>query len=188
VTFLECAVGGPTVIFDQTVARKETTRAWVAPPKRNRLLAFDGSRLHGVLPGAGAGAAGGRRLTFMANFWATDPCAGDAADPENTRGATPFPPAGARWPADFIGPREPFAAETRAKSTAAVDLGDIVQSLDGAPVKKAPDLISDGTFFDCLEILGCEARSAATAPQPPPASTIRDALARFKRRRQGRAQ
>ena len=79
VTFLEASVGGPTIIFDQTVANKRSTRAWEAPARPNRLLVFDGSLLHGVLPG---GRGQGRRTTFMANFWRDDPRA-RRADKEN---------------------------------------------------------------------------------------------------------
>ena len=99
VTFLEASVGGPTIIFDQTVANKRSTRAWVAAARPNRLLVFDGSLLHGVLPG---GRGQGRRTTFMANFWRDDPRAGDASDNEATRGTNIlFPPPHCDWPADF---------------------------------------------------------------------------------------
>ena len=98
VTFLEASVGGPTIIFDQTVANKRSTRAWVAPARPNRLLVFDGSLLHGVVPG---GRGQGRRTTFMANFWRDDPRAGDASDREATGHQHPVSAAGLEWPADF---------------------------------------------------------------------------------------
>ena len=59
---------------DQTFG-SEASRCWAAAPRANRLLAFDGRALHGVLPGAGA--APGRRVTFMVNFWACDPTGGN---------------------------------------------------------------------------------------------------------------
>ena len=67
------AAGGPTLVTDQTFG-SAASRCWAAAPRANRLLAFDGRALHGVLPGAGS--APGRRVTFMVNFWACDPTGG----------------------------------------------------------------------------------------------------------------
>ena len=70
------------------------------PARPNRLLVFDGSLLHGVLPG---GRGHGRRTTFMANFWRDDSARGRTRPTERRRGAPTslFPPPHCDWPADF---------------------------------------------------------------------------------------
>jgi len=157
VTFLEASVGGPTLVFDQTVGNKVATRAWLAAAKPNRLLVFGGALLHGVLPGNGEG----RRTTFMANFWASDPRAGDASDREATRGTNIlYPPPDCTWPADFSEPVGRVEIGGAGVNAPAVPLTDVVTRLDGREAGPG-DLLTDGTFFDCLETLGCEARVAA---------------------------
>lgn len=58
-------------------------------PKTNRLLAFDGRLLHGVVPGRRAGGRTGgredgrRRVTFMVGFWEDDDSDGDDDDNDN---------------------------------------------------------------------------------------------------------
>ena len=51
ITFLSAECGGPTLITNQTIDNSETSKAWVAHPKTNRLICFNGSALHLVLPG-----------------------------------------------------------------------------------------------------------------------------------------
>ena len=95
----------------------------------------------------------------MANFWRDDPRAGDASDNEATRGTNIlFPPPHCDWPADF-GERV-GDVEIRCEGCAApaVALGDVVTRLDGGAVAPG-DLLTEGTFFDCLETIGCEARA-----------------------------
>ena len=176
VTFLEASVGGPTLIFDQTVANKRSTRAWVAPARPNRLLVFDGSLLHGVLPG---GRGHGRRTTFMANFWRDDPRAGDASDNEATRGTNIlFPPPDSEWPADFGERVGDVEIRCEGQNAPAVALKDVVTRLDGGAVSPG-DLLTDGTFFDCLETLGCEAR-AGGADEDVAAAPARQDYGRYE--------
>lgn len=157
VTFLEASVGGPTVVFDQTVGNKVATQAWLAAATPNRLLVFDGALLHGVLPGDGEG----RRTTFMANFWASDPRLGDASDLEATRGTNIlYPPPDCAWPADLAEKVGHVEICGKGVNAPAVPLTDVVTHLDGREAGPG-DLLTDGTFFDCLETLGCEARVAA---------------------------
>jgi len=196
VTFLEASVGGPTLIFDQTVANKRSTRAWVAAARPNRLLVFDGSLLHGVLPG---GRGHGRRTTFMANFWRDDPRAGDASDNEATRGTNIlFPPPDCDWPADFGERVGDVDIRCEGCAAPAVALEDVVTRLDGQ--KASPgDLLTDGTFFDCLETIGCEARAGGAdetdvaadsgsedGGTPPTKRSIREAAAQARARRKAR--
>ena len=47
-------LGGPTLVTDQTLASDTlATRGWLLHPAYNRLAAFDGRLLHGVVPGRG---------------------------------------------------------------------------------------------------------------------------------------
>ena len=183
------------MIFDQTVANKISKRAWVAAARPNRLLVFDGSLLHGVLPG---GRGEGRRTTFMANFWRDDPRAGDASDNEATRGTNIlFPPPHCDWPADFAERVGDVEIRCDGCAAPAVALDDVVTRLDGGAVA-AGDLLTTGTFFDCLETIGCEARAGGADDDvaadsgsedggPPPAKrSIREAAARARARRKAR--
>ena len=66
ITFLSAECGGPTLVTDQQHANERVTHGWLAHPKTNRLVCFDGSLLHCVLPGAGAAPSReARRTTFM---------------------------------------------------------------------------------------------------------------------------
>jgi hypothetical protein len=67
-------VGGETLVTTQTVnATSLMHDGWLCEGRRNRLLAFKGNLLHGVVPGAGTVAAPSqshpRRITFMVAFW-----------------------------------------------------------------------------------------------------------------------
>ena len=64
------AVGGPTLVTDQTLGGPLATRGWLCHPRCNRLAAFDAQYLHGVVPGRGPNPrVGARRLTFMVGYW-----------------------------------------------------------------------------------------------------------------------
>lgn len=68
--------GGPTLITSQLPGDQHVcTKAFVAFPKANRLVAFDGRRLHGVIPGHGAvhdvvREGSSHRISVMIAFWA----------------------------------------------------------------------------------------------------------------------
>lgn len=76
-------VGGPTLVTNQRLRNPETThlksvRGWLVPSTPSRLVCFDGSVLHGVIPGKGVipqtqstapGAPMPRRVTLMMAFW-----------------------------------------------------------------------------------------------------------------------
>ena len=51
ITFLSAECGGSTLITNQTIDNSKTSKGWVAHPKTNRLICFNGSALHLVLPG-----------------------------------------------------------------------------------------------------------------------------------------
>ena len=95
----------------------------------------------------------------MANFWRDDPRAGDASDREATRGTNVlFPPPHCDWPADFAERVGDVAIRCEGCAAPAVALEDVVTRLDGGAVAPG-DLLTEGTFFDCLETIGCEARA-----------------------------
>ena len=69
----ESIVGGETIITAQSSTSKklsESSDGWLCSSYTNRLLAFAGNLLHGVVPGAGVGPnTGHHRVTFMVAFW-----------------------------------------------------------------------------------------------------------------------
>lgn len=69
VLYLSHGVGGPTVVTNQRLSsRGLATTAWLVPASiSNRLVAFDGKLLHGVVPGAGSNTD--RRVSLMVAFW-----------------------------------------------------------------------------------------------------------------------
>ncbi|CAM9724621.1 unnamed protein product, partial [Phaeothamnion confervicola] len=77
VLFVDGGCGGPTLVTDQTMAGPLARSGWLVHPKTNRVVVFDGSVLHGVVPGRGLSTdaqdsdRGGerRRVTFMCAFW-----------------------------------------------------------------------------------------------------------------------
>jgi hypothetical protein len=68
----EGGVGGETLVTSQSAtSRTLCETGWLCQGQRNRLLAFKGNLLHGVVPGGGCDALHktGRRITFMVAFW-----------------------------------------------------------------------------------------------------------------------
>ncbi|KAI8809551.1 hypothetical protein BJ742DRAFT_771028 [Cladochytrium replicatum] len=64
-------VGGPTLVTNQRLVDPLADRGYLVYPKLNRYVVFDGSVLHGVIPGRGPAASrDARRVTFMVAFWA----------------------------------------------------------------------------------------------------------------------
>jgi hypothetical protein len=61
--------GGPTVVTNQRLSSRQlASKAWLVPAtKSNRLIAFDGKLLHGVVPGSGSSSH--RRVSLMLAFW-----------------------------------------------------------------------------------------------------------------------
>jgi len=73
VTYLAPAgIGGETLVTAQATSATSLARTGhLCAGRRNRVLAFRGDLLHGVVPGAGCGSnhKKGRRVTFMVAFW-----------------------------------------------------------------------------------------------------------------------
>ena len=61
--------GGPSLMTDQRLGDNELAQnGWLAYPKKNRLVVFDGSVLHGVIPGRGF-VGHRKRVTLMVALW-----------------------------------------------------------------------------------------------------------------------
>ena len=67
------ASGAPTVVFDQKINGCEGHKAWLCFPNSSRLLLFDGSLLHGVVPHIKSRDSDSNpsatRLTLMIGWW-----------------------------------------------------------------------------------------------------------------------
>ena len=62
--------GGPTLVTDQHIDGESLAQTgWVAFPKKNRLVIFDGAVLHGVIPGRGYVNHEKSRTTLMVALW-----------------------------------------------------------------------------------------------------------------------
>ena len=79
VLYLRGKNGAPTLVTDQTLdADSVASQAWLCHPAENRLLAFDGKLLHGVVPFLPTTSAGSTdvedpdqyRITIMMGWWA----------------------------------------------------------------------------------------------------------------------
>ncbi|GBF93433.1 hypothetical protein Rsub_06566 [Raphidocelis subcapitata] len=63
-------VGGPTLVTDQRLGGPLAQRGWLAYPATGRVTFFEGSVLHGVIPGRGPSPdPTARRCTLMVAFW-----------------------------------------------------------------------------------------------------------------------
>ncbi|KAI9204353.1 uncharacterized protein BJ171DRAFT_474981 [Polychytrium aggregatum] len=70
VCYLTEGIGGPTLVTNQRLGDPLADKAWLAFPKLNRYTVFDGSVLHGVIPGRSFRTnPDERRITFMVAFW-----------------------------------------------------------------------------------------------------------------------
>ncbi|KAI9324854.1 hypothetical protein BDR26DRAFT_880471 [Obelidium mucronatum] len=71
VVYLSEGVGGPTMVTNQRLGDPLADRGWMVESAVNRLVVFDGSVLHGVIPGKGfhPEATTARRTSFMIAFW-----------------------------------------------------------------------------------------------------------------------
>ena len=72
--------GSPTLITAKKIGvdpMLNSASGYLAFPSRNRLLMFEGDRLHGVVPNCIKGFESQRRLTLMVGFWGGDVCTTD---------------------------------------------------------------------------------------------------------------
>mmetsp|Transcript_20103 Transcript_20103/g.28814 ORF Transcript_20103/g.28814 Transcript_20103/m.28814 type:complete len:654 (-) Transcript_20103:234-2195(-) len=107
VLFLSDDIGGPTLMTDQLISGPLASKGWLCHSKTNRLMMFDASYLHGVLPGRGAcpsmTISPSRRLTFMVGFWKTIAATDRGLDHPGP--GQPFPnisESNYTWPAEML--------------------------------------------------------------------------------------
>lgn len=138
VLFLQGAVGGPTLVTTQRLADKRLTEhGWLCHPKEGRCLVFDGSVLHGVIPGKGVSpSVGQRRVTVMVALWESI----QLRPGEGPGSARPFPKPSAtspKWVKDLTATPSTCASGSSAyqQSSAALDrLPRVWERVDGSAV------------------------------------------------------
>ena len=88
IVYINASSGGPSLVTNQTLKdTKLANRGYLVHPKARRVVAFDGTVLHGVIPGKDFVEGGGRRVTLMLAFWNSI-----RIRPSSTPGAArPFP-------------------------------------------------------------------------------------------------
>ncbi len=131
-------VGGPTLVTTQRRCDSSLAReGHLAFPAYGRLVVFDGSVLHGVVPGRGASPAPGeRRTTLMVAFWK-----GIETVPGDAPGASrPFPdvttPGAPEWAAQLAGgpPREAWQPK---------ETGQALRGARAVPLRTLPRVWAD---------------------------------------------
>ncbi len=134
-------MGGETIVTGQAVsATKLACVGHLCAGRRNRLLAFRGDLLHGVVPGAGVGPTHrkGRRVTFMVAFWRRL----TLQDKPGHGTARPFARfAGEPWAASLVAPAAAAAAAAPPPAAAAA------AAAAPAATKIKTTKLASGAFF-----------------------------------------
>ena len=180
--------GAPTMIMERRLGDSEENAAgWLVAPRANRLLTFDGSLLHCVVPPLPAPAdAARRRITVMIGWWGPDVTVGDPARPSPNRplGTPNWLPAvafdEACAPLEATAPHAVARAWRRVKGPARA-FGDLA----------SPDVLHAGRFFLRERPSEIDDSVLEAAPKPPAAVEFVDlaslvaapAPAKKKRRR-----
>jgi len=181
--------GAPTLVMERRLGDSSTNAAgWLCAPRPNRLLTFDGSLLHCVVPPIPAPAdAARRRITVMVGWWGPDVTVGDPARPSPNR------PLGApAWlPAVAFDDEASPTLEATAPHAVARAWRRIKGSVRAFGDLASPDVLHAGRFFlrDAPSEIDDSVMEAA--PKPPAAVEFVDlaslvsapAPAKKKRRR-----
>jgi hypothetical protein len=151
ITFVSANCGGPTLITNQRVGGV-TNHGWLVSPKENRLVVFDGSLLHCVLPGCGVHpSVDQRRITFMVALWEVDPCA--PRFPEPTQASA----SGLTWPEELSrridGCMLEGAHDVSVELEAVKFISEVVVPVEGRRKRYGVDVMKEDvfTFFEALE-------------------------------------
>jgi len=180
--------GAPTLVMARRLGDSgENAAGWLVAPRPNRLLTFDGSLLHCVVPPIPAPAdAARRRITVMVGWWGPDVTVGDPARPSPNR-----PLIDAAWlPAVAFDEASPTLEATAPHAVArawrrvkgpARAFGDLA----------SPDVLHAGRFFLRERPSEIDASVLEATPKPPAAVEFVDlaslvsapAPAKKKRRR-----
>lgn len=139
--------GGPSLVTNQKLTDiRLATQGWMAHPKSQRLVAFDGRYLHGVVPGKGF--QKGRRVTLMMAFW---------EDIQVRRGvgpgsARPFPTNNLpEWASQLVSKMEGDGKCNNnydsCVETEPIKLDRIYETLDGKPWKRGMGMPAYDSVF-----------------------------------------
>ncbi|KAL7531166.1 hypothetical protein ACHAWF_003652 [Thalassiosira exigua] len=139
--------GGPSLVTNQKLSDvRLATQGWMAHPKYQRLVAFDGRYLHGVVPGKGYET--GRRVTLMLAFWESI----QIRTGEGPGSARPFPSGEnlPEWACQLVAPSDGDKNCHRYDScseTEPINLSHIYETLDGKPWKRGMGMPSYDQVF-----------------------------------------
>jgi hypothetical protein len=141
--------GGPSLVSNQKLTdSKVATQGWLAHPRSQRLVVFDGRVLHGVVPGKGV--REGRRVTLMMAFW-DDIKIRDGDEPGSAR---PFPTPAinvtSSWASQLVTPLPGNSNNISHEScveTDPIQLDTIYETLDGKPWKRGMGMPSYDEVF-----------------------------------------
>jgi hypothetical protein len=123
VLYLRGKNGAPTLVTDQTLDEDSVaSQAWLCHPAENRLLAFDGKLLHGVVPFLPSTSAAGStyiegpdqyRITIMMGWWAKNFGSSTAASMAPKRKGVPSLGPNMAMPSCSTQPQKAAAMKTR---------------------------------------------------------------------------
>ncbi|GMH47382.1 hypothetical protein TL16_g00050 [Triparma laevis f. inornata] len=152
VSYLEADCGGPTLITDQTMSQSQSSFGYKVKPKQNRLLCFEGNRLHCVLPGSELPPSNNsRRVTLMIAFWELDP--GAPSTPEGRVEGE----SGLAWPgvvrSEYVEGSSESKSIAKHNQDAILRVDELIEDLEHPKNVVGPiDLLDDEifTFFGAL--------------------------------------
>lgn len=138
--------GGPSLVTNQKLTDiRLATQGWMAHPKSQRLVAFDGRYLHGVVPGKGFQT--GRRVTLMMAFW-EDIQVRKGIGPGSAR---PFPNDNlSEWASQLVAPLrqvDDCSGYETCVETEPIKLDVIYETLDGKAWKRGRGMPSYDQVF-----------------------------------------
>lgn len=140
--------GGPSLVTNQRLTDiRLATKGWMAHPKPQRFVAFDGKYLHGVVPGKGVQT--GRRVTLMLAFWESIQMR-EGTGPGSAR---PFPTTDVpEWASQLVAPLDEASNDDvydyeSCVETSPINLGAIYETLDGKAWKRGSGMPSYDQVF-----------------------------------------
>ena len=159
--------GAPTLVMERRLGDNEENAAgWLCAPRPNRLLTFDGSLLHCVVPPIPAPAdAARRRITVMVGWWGSDVTVGDPARPSPNR-----PLGTPNWlPAVAFDDEASTTLEATAPHAVARAWRRVKGSVRAFGDLSSPDVLHAGRFFLRERPSEIDASVMEAAPKPPAA-------------------
>lgn len=149
ILYITEGAGGPSLVTNQKLTDSNVaTQGWVAHPRSQRLVVFDGRYLHGVVPGKGV--RDGRRVTLMMAFW-DDIRIRDGDGPGSAR---PFPTptinVTSSWASQLVTLLPDNSNNISYEScveTDPIQLDTIYETLDGKPWKRGMGMPSYDEVF-----------------------------------------